>query len=287
MRRGLPLLLLLSLGLAGCANQTANVPLKVRDREYRRVVSLAPGATEVVAAILYKTDALVGRTQACNYPETSISAKPVVATVKPDYEKIKELAPDFIIYDATLYSDADIAKLKETGATLFGLKAKSIDQFSVQMFELANFIGTASQVSDYVDKIHGEAAEAQGDAHDPQRKVAVVMPGANGNHMIAGTDSFVADEVRSACGEPVGPQADKFVPLTPETLVSLNPDVIIVPASSSTDAKSAETILKDPRFKTVTAVKEKRVGAILGDVLLRTGARVDKCIAALSGIINR
>lgn len=275
------------MGLAGCANQTADVPFKVRDREYKRVVSLAPGATEVVAAILYKADVLVGRTQACNYPENSVSMKPVVATVKPDYEKIKELDPDFIVYDASLYSDADIAKLKETGATLFGIRAKTIDQFSVQMFELANFIGTASQVSDYVDKIRGEAAEAQGDAPDPQRKVAVVMPGPNGNHMIAGSESFVADEVRAASGEPVGPQADKFVPLTPETLVALNPDVIVVPASTTKDAKAAEMVLNDPRFKTVKAVKEKRVGAILGDVLLRAGGRVDKCIAALSGIINR
>ena len=236
--------------------------------------------------VIYQTDKLVGRTEACNYPPASLTSKAIVGGVKPDYEKLKAANPDFIVYDATLYSDADVAKLKETGATLFGITAKNLDQYKVQLFELGNFLGGTSNASDYMDKVFAETAAAQGQAVEPHRKVAVILPGPNGNNMIAGTTGFLASEIKAAGGDPVGPEADRFVPLTPESLVALNPDVIIVPATTAEDTKGALSVLNDSRYKSVKAIKEKRVRAMLSDVLLRTGARVDLCIRGLGRLIN-
>lgn len=289
MRRALPLIssVLLLLGaVVGCQPPAGPPPLKIRPRDYKRVVSLSPSTTELMASSL-TTPQLVGRTAACNFPSYTTAKVPVVAQVKPDWEKLREAKPDFIVYDAALYSPQDVAKLKETGATLFGFTAKNLNEFRVQLFELANFFGSATRASEYVDKIELERGNANSAAPEPRRKVAVVMPGENGQHMILGKDAFLADVVKAAGGEPAGPAADKFVPLTPETLVSLDPDFIIVPAKDQQDASGAVAIAKDPRFKNVKAVKEGHIGALLGDVLLRMGSRLDVSIRGISRIISK
>lgn len=289
MRRALPLLssVLLLLGVVvGCQPQSGPPPLKIRPRDYKRVVSLSPSTTEIVAASL-TTPALVGRTASCNFPAYSVEKAPIVAQVKPDWEKLREAKPDFIVYDATLYSPQDVAKLKETGATLFGFTAKNLGEFKVQLFELANFFGSATRASEYFDKIELERGNATGAAPEPRRTVSIILPGPNGQHMILGKNAFLADVVKAAGGEPAGPDADKFVPLTPETLVSLNPDFIIVPAKDQQDASGAMLIAKDPRFKNVKAVKEGHLGAVVGDVLLRMGSRIDTSIKGIYRIISK
>ncbi|MGV3614823.1 MAG: ABC transporter substrate-binding protein [Fimbriimonas sp.] len=287
MRRASPLLsVLFLLGvLVGCQPQSAPPPMKFRPREYKRIVSLSPGTTEILAAN-FSVQNIVGRTSSCNFPTFATDKIPVVATVKPDWEKLRAARPDFIAYDAVLYSPQDVAKMKETGATLFGFTAKTVDEFQVQVFELANFVGSAARASDYVDKIQLERANATGTAPEPRQKVAVIMPGANGQHMILGKDSFLADVVRNAGGEPVGPAADRFVPLTPEALVSLNPDLIVVPAKDAKDAAGARLVANDPRFKNVKAVRDGRIRAMIGDVLLRMGSRVDTCIKGIYRLIS-
>lgn len=288
MRRALSLLssTLLLLGvLVGCQPQSGPPPLKQRPRDYKRIVSLSPGTTEIFTATL-SAQGLVGRTAACNFPTYVVDKTPVVAQVKPDWEKLRETRPDFIIYDAALYSEQDVAKLKETGATLFGFTAKNLDEFKVQLFELANFFGAATRASEYYDKIQLEKSNALSSVADPRKKVAVMLPGPNGQHMILGKNAFLADVVAASGGEPVGPDADKFVPLTPEALVSLDPDYIIVPAKNVEDASGALLVTKDARFKNVKAVKEGHVRAIVGDVLLRMGSRIDTCIRGIYRITS-
>jgi iron complex transport system substrate-binding protein len=62
--------------------------------------------------------------------------------------------------------------------------------------------------------------------------------------------------------------------------VSFNPDVILVPGTKF-DVSGADKVLKDPRFATVSAVKQKRVIVLDADILLREGQRVDQLIKAV------
>lgn len=279
MRRAASLLIvfvLMLVALAGCRKPDGVVPVRRLPRTFTNIISLSPSTTEVLVSNITVSGTLKGRTEACNYPPNVTNSIPVVASVKPDFEKIAALQPDMIVYDASLFSAADQEKIKSLGATTFGFTANSIEEFSVQLFELANLLGNPTGISSYVDKIQAEKAAAAASTGNPKR-VAVVLPGANGSNMIVGTKSFLADVVRAAGGEPVGPDSTEFVALNPETFVSLNPQTIIVPGSPD-DVKGALQILQDPRFKTVDAVKNREVRPILGDVLLRKGARVDKLI---------
>ncbi len=257
----------------GCGESVTIVGGKPRPKFYHQIVSLSPGTTEI--ALQYGTARfLVGRTAADDYPKFQANKVPIVASVKPDYEKIASIKPDLILYDALLYNDQDVTKIKATGADLFVVSANTVDDFISQLYTFGSLAAGETNVSSYVDRILAARSSAQGDAANPKLKVAILMPGQGSEHMIAGTDSFVADLVRAAGGEPVGPKADRFVSLSPEFLVGQNPDIIIT-------SGEGQAVLADARLASVKAIKARRVMGVKSDVLLRRGSRVDKVIDAL------
>jgi iron complex transport system substrate-binding protein len=132
-------------------------------------------------------------------------------------------------------------------------------------------------MSDYVDRIDVALGSA---APKPttRPKVAIIMPGEGGSAMIAGTKTFEADVFREVGGSPVGPDTDKFVPVNAETLISENPDLIVVPTTKATGAHDIQEIVSDPKFKSTNAVKNGHIQAMDEDIVLRRGTRVDHFI---------
>lgn len=275
MRNWIVSLAILTGFLGGCAQMQ---PLGGRPapKLYTNMASLSPNTTEVLDK--GRPGDVKARTKYCNNPEARNPI--IIGDVKPYYEKIAQVKPDFIILDPTLYSESDIAKLKQVApnATIFEFEVYTVDQFIEKCYELGKLVGGESYLSEYVDKVYAERSRAMSQATQPNPKVAVVMTGGNGDYMAAGIGSFLADVVRASGGQPVGPDNKKFVPVSVEALVALNPDVMI------TDG-DAKKILLDPRLQTVGAIKNRRVAKIKGDVLLRAGSRVNILIQTLGAFI--
>jgi ABC-type hemin transport system substrate-binding protein len=101
------------------------------------------------------------------------------------------------------------------------------------------------------------------------------MPGEGTEHYIAGLKSYQADLIRCSGADPVGPDENRMVPMNAESLISLNPDVIVV-------AGKVDSVLADPRLKATNAVKNKKVIGVKQDIILRAGARIDSLIQNLS-----
>jgi iron complex transport system substrate-binding protein len=262
------------LGLAGCKHP-ATVKL-VRPERVTSIVSLSPSTTELIGSSM-SSSLLKGRTQADDYPRNVLTV-PVVASLKPDYEKIKAADPSVILLDADLYNSSDMEKIKALGVKTFVIDAKNITDFEKQMFELGDMLGIQTGQSDYVDRIEVARNGAKASKPATPLKVAVILPGHGGAALICGTKTFLADVITEDGGTVVGPPADRFVPLNPETLVSDNPDLIILPTTSATAEADVKAILADPTLKGTKAVQNKHITAIDQDVALRRGGRVDKLI---------
>jgi ABC-type Fe3+-hydroxamate transport system substrate-binding protein len=276
MRRALPYLFLCAAALGiGCARSFTYVKLAPKS-SISSIVSLSPSTTEIVASNA-NVQILKGRTASDNYPTYALTNIPVVASVKPDYEKITAMAPDLIVYDASLYDASDTEKIKALGFMTFVIDAPTIKDFENQLFAFADLTGNQTNVSDYVDRIDVSLANAS-PKPSPSPRVAVIMPGDGGAPLIAGTKTFTDDVFKEVGGTPVGPDVDHFVPLNAETLVALNPDLIVVPSSKGTAAHDEQSIAADPRFKSTNAVKNGRIATMDEDVVLRRGARVDHFI---------
>lgn len=265
-------LLLLCLAVVGCRDEVV-VGGKPAPKVYKRVVSLSPNTSEILGW-LPTIESFKGRTQSCNYPQ-SISSVPVVGSVKPNYEKLAEIQPDLILYDGSLYTDDDIAKLKQLpGVELFPMKVNTVDAYIDWLYRFGAKIGQETTVSEFVDKVVAARERAAGSPPNPRPRVLVLMGEPQLGYMAAGTKSFVADVVKCAGGDPLGPDSEKYEPANIESLLSMNPDAIVT-------GGDALAILKDPRLASVKAVRSKAVARIDPDVLYRTGQRVDRLIEAL------
>ncbi len=283
MRRALPFLfILISVAMFGCADKQAKV--ERRPKIYRSVVSLSPSTTEIIATDA-DSNTLKGRTRSCNYPPNLMAVVPVVADVKPDYERIMAIKPDMIVYDKGLYTDQDIDKLKASGADIYGIDAVTVSDFIKQMYVLGGKLGWETRFNDYLERVYTEQKACLAEPVNPKPKVAVVLPGPGGDDYICGADSFIGDVIRIAGGQIVGPKGAKFEKLNAEAFVALNPDEIFV-NGTPTDVSGHGLVMNDPRFKTITAVKTGHVSAILSDVLLRRGQRVDELMKQLHNLLR-
>ncbi|MCX7799103.1 MAG: helical backbone metal receptor [Fimbriimonadales bacterium] len=243
-----------------------------------KVASLSPSLTEIVT-VYGRTDILVGRTASCNYPPYIGKTAVVMSGIKPDYEKVASVKPELVVYDSDILSEADMAKFQELGIPTFGLKANDIDEFERELFRLGSLIGTETRTSDYVDKI--EAARALARVQKPQTPptVAIVLPGSGTEHMVAGTQSFLA-KVFAECGARVlGPESAKFEPLNAETLIQQDPDFVFV-------AGEPALFLQDARFKGLKAIRERHLFGLNPDVALRKGSRLDTLIKNVSNLLT-
>ena len=255
----LPILLLL-----GCES-TPTHGGTLRTKQVRTIVSLSPSTTEILS-LYFPGIKIVGRTASCDYPDT-VKAIPVMAGVKPDYEAIARVRPDLVIYDADLYNSADIEKLRQLKIETYAFRAKSLDGFIEELYKLASKLGGETEISELIDRIMVDKIGNNSDSAT-KRRVMVVL-GGPGEHMVAGTKSLQADMVRWAGFEPIGPEADKFVPANIESILAMKPDAFVV-------AGDPKFILEDPRLKALPAIAKKRVAEINDQsLILRAGGRVD------------
>lgn len=281
MRRALSLLVPFAVVLAGCGPKSQQFGGTPRTGPPPTVVSLSPSVSEIVASNM-DVRQLVGRTKADDYP-VSVTAVPVVAEVKPDFEAIAKIKPGIVAYDADLFNEADVKQIEATGAKAFAFKEHTVVGFERELYELSGLLGSETNVSSYVDRIERERSIAESDSPSPKPKVAVVL----GGGYVAGTNSFVANVVKIAGGEPVGPAADKFAPMSPEALVAAAPDVIVLATDKTTATKDMAALRAAPGFAATPAVRNGKILALTQNVVLRRGARVDTFIRDLHRGIMR
>ncbi|MCW5937706.1 MAG: ABC transporter substrate-binding protein [Fimbriimonadaceae bacterium] len=276
MRRFWPALALLAALLPGC-NQSDTHLIGGTSNEHRaeKIVSLSPSTTEIIAEARGSI-VLAGRTAADNFPPGLEQTPVVVKGVKPDYEKIAQIKPDLIVYDAKLYNQGDIDKLKELGIDLLALDANKIEDVMEFALAFGNKTGSETAMSKQADDIFASKARAEAAAAGKKHpKTLVVTARGSGEWMAAGTKSFQADVVKSSGGELVGPDSNRFETVSIESIVSLAPEVVF------TAGKGAE-VLGDPRLGTIPAVRNRRVYEVDPDVLLRASPRTRLLIDSMS-----
>ena len=275
MRRCLILwILALALSMVGC-KPPQTIGGNPRPKPITKIVSLSPNLTEIIGN--EDPTKLVGRTKACNYPADLKNAE-YVCDVKPNYELITKIAPQVIALDNSLFSEAEIAKLKQIpGVSVFVFDSSSLEKYNDSVTRLGTALGYELTFSERLDKIHTARVTYAGMAREPRVKIAMLMGGGAEPYYIAGTDSFQADVVRQIGAVAVAPQGKGYVTANLEFLLKENPDVIIC-------AGPATAVLADTRLAQVKAVKEKRVFGLNEDIVLRAGVRVEQFVKAVGQI---
>jgi ABC-type Fe3+-hydroxamate transport system substrate-binding protein len=272
MRRLLPFLLLLT--LAGCKPAQPVVGGELPKKVYWRIVSLSPSTTDLIG-LLRADDLLVGRTSADTSPY-SVARVPIVANPRPDIEMIVKIQPDLVIVDANLINPVDLEKLKAQKFDVVPLEIHSVKDWVAAVWKLGALVNQHSAASKEVDQVEMMVRNLSNDIPNPKPRVIVAMGG--DKPWVAGTESFQADVVRCAGGEPIGPPGNKFAQVNPEQVLAWNPDMALV-----SDAASSYT---GPAWAATKAGKSGHVFEVKPDLLLRPGSRVKDLLEAVGRVLR-
>jgi iron complex transport system substrate-binding protein len=286
-RRAAGLLLVLLLGLAdpgraGEVRDMAGRTVRVPDRP-ARVVSLAPSLTEIVFA-LEAADRLVGVTQHCDYPPAAAEKPRVGGIYTPNFEVILSLRPDLVMATTEANRDDHVRALDDLGLPVYVVRGESFAAVLASIDRVGALLGreeTARRLADGMRRRADAITRAVSGARPP-RVLYVIW----GNPLIVpGRGAMITDLIRRAGGASVSADEPlEFPRFAVEEAVARRPERVVIARHGR---ESLEGRLREwPHLALLPAVREGRVHAIDGDLMVRAGPRIVDGLEALARLLH-
>lgn len=262
----------------------------VADVPPRRIVTLAPNAAEMIAAIGL-ADRIVGVSDFCVYPELLTALPRVGGIMNPDREKIALLDPDLVVLRGRMPSVE--ALCEKRGIAIYFDKTDSLGDILKTLASLGERLGAATAANALASRLRDDlaAAEARVAGLDRPRVLMIVNRDVDGirNVVTFGRGAFVNDVIRLAGGVNVfGDLEISYPQVSTEEILAAKPDVIIeaVESIKMTDARRATMLEQWAALPSIPAVKNHRVHILTEDYLLIPSPRVVDSVRLLTGVIH-
>jgi len=252
-----------------------------------RVVSLSPANTEIVFA-LGAGDRLVGGTDFDDYPPEAAALPDVVSQTKVLTEQIVALAPDLILAGGNgLTPPDDIAHLRDLGYPVVVLYPQSVAEVLGDITLIGQALGgdaatTAQQtVTRMGTDIGTVSALAAATTTRPRTLYEIYF----GPDLYApAPDSFIADLVELAGGDPVTTGDPAVFSLPTEQLVVADPEVIVL--GDALYGTCPDAVSTRPGWAAITAVQRGAIRPVNDTVITRPGPRLADGLASLTRAIH-
>ena len=232
-------------------------------------VALLYGVTTSYITALGKADKLVAAPFTGDFFKM---VNPVFETVgsvgrgQVDMEALARFNPDLFIHRASDISTLDA--VKELGIPSMGVFAENRDDIAALMTLLGKALGAGDRAVEliaYYGRMLDKARDISRDIPEDKKKSAIVMGSRIGS--VANGDMLQSFMIETAggvnCAKEV--QSTEIWPVVgTETIFSWNPDFIFITNNSSINY-SRETLMADPAWANLTAVKEKQVYQVPSD----------------------
>jgi len=257
--------------------------IKVKPREGSstlRIVSLSPNLTEMIAS-LGAEKMLVGRTSACDRPE-SVKSLPAVGTFDtPSMEALLAVRPTLVVAEA-LRNPADAEALRSFGIRVELFPAANFDDCFRNLERLGALLGRKAKAEKMVTRARRQfEAWREADAGLPDRRRPKVLVAIGVAPVItAGKPSFLTSMIELAGGRNVAAGEDhNYFNCSLEQVALWNPDVIFAPGLPAEKLRELE---QSPAWSGLSAVKRGNVITDFDpDLLYRLGPRSLDGIEAL------
>jgi iron complex transport system substrate-binding protein len=249
-----------------------------------RIVSLTPATTETLFA-LGAGDRVVATTDFDDYPPQVKTLPHVASFSSVDVEKIVSLRPDLVLAGGNGFNPPDaIAKLRDLGVPVLVVYAKDVAGVLADI----SLVGTAA----------GEAAAADAMTSEMRARIDAIAAGVasldhprtfyelDATKEIYGPaqDSFVAEMVKLAGGDPITTGSPTVFSIPLEKLVAADPQVIVL--GDANYGTTPKDVAGRPGWSGMTAVKTGAVRPVDDTVVTRPGPRLVEGLLALERAIH-
>jgi len=251
--------------------------------DYQRVVSLAPSLTETLS-FLGAFDRIVGVTDFDTYPPEVAQLPRVGGYIDPDLERIASLQPDLVLAFRGNPLPV-IHKLRGLGLTVFVLdNPETLRGVHEQTLKLAELLEAGEDARKRVDELGAEFSAAAQRAKGMPRHPRVLMLACSLQppFYAAGQGTFINDLIKHAGGVRAF-TGRGFSVITPETILTVNPEVILLPElpREGFREKAVAALRRQPCFASTEALKRSRIVFISEDTLSRPGPRLAEALHLL------
>ena len=248
-----------------------------------RIVSLAPGVTEMLFA-LNLADCIVGVTDRCDYPPEAKDIERVGGFGTPNIEKLLVLRPDLVIANGLERRDA-AGILAGAGIQLLEFRIRSLQEMFEAIREIGRLTGRLQQAEKAVEAMQTNLRQTAEKFRQipPSQRPKVFVEIWHDPITTAGGSSFVNDVIIRAGGINVAGNISQAYPcINPEKVIEWNPDIIILCSMESKDrpqSRLAERI----GWSDISAVRQGRIiNDISPDNILRPGPRLIEAVKTLA-----
>ena len=264
---------------------TPTLPLEVTDQTGRtvsidripeRIISLAPGNTEIVYALGLQ-DRLVGVTEFCDYPEVAKDKPKIGGFSTVDIEKVVEIQPDLILA-ANIHKDEVIPALEGLGLTVITLDPKSIDGVLQAINLVGKFTGRKDEASQLVTELKHriKSVTDRTDTIPESQRPKVFYILWHDPLMTTGSGTRIHELMVKAGGLNIAHDlAGAYPTISLEAVILANPKILIAGGGHGAGKDIPyQFALTEPRLKDVDARQNNRVYEIDGNLSSRPGPRI-------------
>jgi cobalamin transport system substrate-binding protein len=241
------------------------------DHAPRRIVSLAPSATEIVFALGAEAS-LVALDDFSTYPAAA-KGLPHIGGFRTDPEKVVSYSPDLVL---TITGGNVPAQLDALGLPLFIFDESDIDGVYRDIDAVGAMLDRKSAAQKLVASMRARIdAVAERAKRSPTRpRVLHEVDSTDPSQIyVAGPHNFIDSMITIAGGINVAADSPvKYPKLSPEQIVARDPEVIVL--ADAAYGATPEAVRARPGWSAITAVKRGALYPIDEDIVSRPGPRL-------------
>jgi iron complex transport system substrate-binding protein len=246
-----------------------------------RIVSTNGTLSEILVGLGLEKQ-IVGVDVTSTYP-TSLDKLPKIGHNRTiAAEGIISLNPDVIVYtDQSMISPAVVKQLNATGKKVVSFKHELSKEGAVNLIrEVGAYFNAKPQAEKMIKSLQADLAKIK-PAPAPKKLLFIYARG-TGTLMVSGTGTSV-DKMFQLAGHKNAVQGfTEFKPLTAESLITANPDVLVLFQSGLESLEGIDGLLRLPGVANTNAGKNRKIVTMDGQFLTGFGPRLGKAAQELS-----
>lgn len=278
----LPLLLIVALACSG--------PSKNQETTASRKIITAGGTITEVVDALGHSDEIIATDITSTYPSGMQDLPSIGYRNQIKAEGILALGPDLVLIEEGYLNPDVVAQLKAAKVNIqVFAKPQTVEDTKKLVSDLATFFEEAEKGKEINAAIDADVAELNQylAAQESTPKAIFVMARGPETVFIAGDKTFASEMFELAKIEGTATGFDEFTPLTPESLVTMNPEYLVFFDSGIQSVGGKEGVASIQGIDQTDAFKNGHIVSLDGQYLSGFGPRVGKAALELAKAVRQ
>ena len=281
--------MLAALLAGGCGGIAPVVPAS--GAKPARIISLTPSTTEILHGV-GAFERVVAVSDYCSYPPEAAKLPRVGGWNNPNMEQIASLRPDLVIFsDAQAQFVKD--KVEAAGIKTLSVPSQTLEDAFTAITMVGRATGDEAAAARLLEQTRASVETVRlATERLPRRRVLCVVdrvPGTLRDLYTAGGDSFIAQLIRVAGGEPVSPPTrEGWGKMQKEAVVALDPDVILdlMMHKEAAGGYGEDTLAVWKELPSLRAVREGRIYPVRDETVLHPSQLVGDSARKFAELIH-